>query len=789
MKFSEKWLREWVNPAVSTDELAEQLTLLGLEVDDIEYPADLGDKVVVARIVSIEKHPDADKLRVCQVDAGSVQAQIVCGAPNAAAGLVVPLALPGARLPGGIKIRKSKLRGVESAGMLCSAVELGMGEESDGLLPLPENAPIGTPVAEYLQLDDCTIEIDLTPNRGDCLSIRGVAYDVAASNGMQVTEPETPAIAATIDDTFAVSIKEGAGCVRFAGRILRDVNCAAETPLWMVEKLRRSGIRSISPVVDVTAYVMLELGQPAHAYDLDKLQGAIEVRNAAQGEKVVLLDGRELELDDDTLCITDSRGPIGIAGVMGGDSTGVQAGSKNVLLEAALFDRITIAGKSRRYNAFTDAAARFERGVDPEMQERAIERMTALIIEICGASVGPLVLVEQAGIGEVVAPVPLRRKRITQLLGCSFEDAQVEQVLGSLGIELSANSEGWTAVAPSRRYDIRIEEDLIEELARVYGFHKIPRTSPTTSLNMVPVSETELSIKRVRQVLVERGYLEAISYSFVDPALQAQVNPGVAALTLANPIASDLSEMRTSLWSGLLQAVQRNHNRQRPRVRLFEVGLQYHPVDGGIDERKQIAGAVSGEINPESWQDAENSDFFSVKGDLETVLGLAGTDWRFEAAEHAALHPGRSARIYQGEKAVGWIGELHPKLKEVLDLSTNTVLFEVEMSALANRSLARSEPLARFPSLRRDLAVLVPSATPAQAIVDIVRNAGIDNLTDVMVFDTYAGQGVPEGQKSVAFCLILQDFSRTLVDADVSQAVANVLEQLSQQLGASLRES
>ncbi len=789
MKFSEKWLREWVNPSVDTDELAEQLTLLGLEVDGIEYPADLGDKVVVARIVSAEKHPDADKLRVCQVDTGSEQVQIVCGAPNAAAGLVAPLALPGARLPGGIKIRKSKLRGVESAGMLCSAVELSMGEDSDGLLALPTDAPIGTPVAQYLQLDDCTIEIDLTPNRGDCLSIRGVAYDVAATNSMQVTEPETPAIAAASEDTFAVSIKDGAGCVRFAGRVLRDVNCAAATPLWMVEKLRRSGIRSISPVVDVTAYVMLELGQPTHAYDLDKLQGAIEVRNATQDEKVVLLDGREIDLHDDTLCITDSSGVIGIAGVMGGDSTGVLSDSKNVFLEAALFDRITIAGKSRRYNAFTDAAARFERGVDPELQERAIERMTALIIEICGATPGPVVLIEQPAIAETVDPVPLRRHRIKELLGCSFEDAQVEQVLGSLGIELSANAEGWSAVAPSRRYDIRIEEDLIEELARVYGFHNIPRTSPTTQLKMVPVSETTLSVQRVRSVLVERGYLEAISYSFVDPAVQSQINPGVAALNLANPIASDLSEMRTNLWSGLLQAVQRNHNRQQPRVRLFEIGLQYHPTDEGIDERKQLAGAVSGEIQPESWQAAENTDFFSVKGDLEAVLALSGAGWRFEAAEHAALHPGRTARIFRDGKAVGWIGELHPKLKEVFDLSTNTVLFEVEMSALATRPLARSEPLARFPSLRRDLAVLVPSATPAQAIVDTVRGAQVDNLLDVMVFDTYAGQGVPEGHKSVAFCLILQDFSRTLVDADVSQAVAIVLEQLGKQLGASLRES
>lgn len=789
MKFSEKWLREWVDPAVDTDALAEQLTLLGLEVDDIEYPVELGDKVVVARIVAIEKHPDADKLRVCQVDAGGETVQIVCGAANAAEGLVAPLALPGAKLPGGIKIRKSKLRGVASGGMLCSAVELGLAEEADGLMPLPDDAPIGTAVAQYLQLDDCTIEIDLTPNRGDCLSIRGVAYDVAASNAMQVSEPDTPAVAAEIDDRFPVGIADGSGCVRFAGRVLREVDCSAPTPLWMVEKLRRSGIRSISAVVDVTAYVMLELGQPTHAYDLDKLQGAIEARDARAGESLVLLDGREVELDADTLCICDASGPIGLAGVMGGDSTGVQPHSRSVFLEAALFDRVAIAGKARRYNAFTDAAARFERGVDPQLQERAIERMTALIVEICGAKPGPTVLVEQPGAAELLAPVPLRRARIEQVLGMAFEDAEVEQVLGSLGIALQRCDDGWQASAPSRRYDIRIEEDLIEELARVYGYHRLPRTSPTTALEMQPVSETALSVARVRGALVERGYLEAISYSFVDPALQARVNPGVPALELANPIASDLSQMRTSLWPGLLQAMQRNHHRQQPRVRLFEVGLQYHPSGDAIDERKFLAGAVSGEIAPESWRAGEAADFFSVKGDLEAVLGLAGAGWRFEAAEHPALHPGRSARVLRGGEALGWIGELHPSLKEVLDLSTNTVLFEVEMSALAARPLARSEPLARFPSLRRDLAVLVPEETPSQAIVDTVRSCGIDELVDVMVFDTYAGQGVPEGQKSIAFCLILQDFSRTLVDADVNQAVANVLEQLSQQLGASLRES
>ncbi len=789
MKFSEKWLREWVNPAIDTDALAEQLTLLGLEVDSIERPVELGDKVVVGHIVSIEKHPDADKLRICQVETSEGEVQIVCGAPNAAVGLRAPLALPGARLPGGIKIRKSKLRGVESAGMLCSGKEIGMGEDSDGLFALSDDAPVGAVIAEYLQLDDCTIEIDLTPNRGDCLSIRGVAYDVAASNGLQITEPATPAVAATIDDTFAVSIEPGSGCIRFAGRVMRDVDCAAATPLWMAEKLRRGGIRSISPVVDISAYVMLELGQPMHAYDLSKLQGAIEARNAKAGEKVTLLDGREIELEADTLCIADGSGVVGLAGVMGGNSTGVQSDTRDVFLEAALFDRIAIAGKARRYSAFTDAAARYERGVDPQLQERAIERMTALVLDICGGKVGPLVLVEQPGAAEVVAPVPLRRQRILDLLGCEIEDTQVERVLASLGIELTATADGWTAEAPSRRYDIRIEEDLIEELARVYGYHKIPRTSPKTLLTMAPVSETELSVKRIRQVLVERGYLEAISYSFVDPELQQQVNPDFASLALANPISSDLSVMRTSLWPGLLQAVQRNHSRQQPRVRLFEVGLQYHPAGDGIDERKQLAGAVSGNVRPESWQAAENTDFFSVKGDLESVLALTGGDWRFEAAVHPALHPGRSARILRDGQAVGWIGELHPKLKEVLDLTTNTVLFEVEMSALADRALARSEPLVRFPSLRRDLAVLVPSETPAQAIIDVVKATGVDNLVDAMVFDTYAGQGVPEGQKSVAFCLILQDFSRTLVDADVSQAVAIVLEQLGKQLGASLRES
>ena len=788
MKFSENWLREWVDPAVDTDGLAEQLTLLGLEVDDLERGAELGDKVVVARILSADPHPDADRLRVCQVDTGNGTAQIVCGAPNARAGLIAPLALPGAKLPGGIKIKKSKLRGVESQGMLCGADEIAVGDDGDGLLELAADAPVGTPIADYLALNDVTFDIDLTPNRGDCLSIRGVAYDLSARNDIAVNAVAVPPVEAGHADTFPVTIAPGTGCVRFAGRVIRGVNAAATSPSWLVEKLRRSGVRSISPVVDLTNYVMFELGQPMHAYDLATLQNGIAVRGADGSESVTLLDEREVTPEPGTVLITDGSGPIGLGGIMGGLHSGVSDSTTDVFLEAALFHHLAIAGKPRALNAHTDAAARFERGVERGLQEQAIERMTALVIEICGGVPGPLNVVENPEYPEEAVSITLRRERIPAVLGCSFSDDEVSSILGRLGVALQPSEAGWTAVPPARRYDLRIEEDLIEELARIRGFDSIPRTSPATELAMQPVPETHASLAALRATLVHRGYLEAVTYSFVDPELQSRLLPGIEAIPLANPISSDLAVMRTGLIPGLLQAVQRNQNRQQARVRLFEVGRRYvRGAEGEIVETPLIAGAASGGALAQNWRDNPESDFFAVKADVEALLGASGATLRCVAAEHPSLHPGRCAQVLVNGEPVGWLGEVHPSHSDALGLTDRAVVFELELEPLQARRLPSYRGLSRFPGVRRDLALILDKAIPVQGLLDVVRQHAGETLNELHVFDVYTGVGVPDGCKSVALGLILQDFSRTLSEQDVDDVVSRVLENVGKEMGAKLR--
>ncbi len=788
MKFSENWLREWIDPAVDTDGLAEQLTLLGLEVDDLEHGADLGDKVIVARIVAAERHPDADRLQVCQVDTGDGTAQIVCGAPNARPGLVAPLALPGAKLPGGIKIKKSKLRGVESQGMLCGADEIAVGDDGDGLLELADDAPVGTPIADYLALNDVTIDIDLTPNRGDCLSIRGVAFDLSARNDMAVNAVDTSAVPASHDQSFPVSIAAGTGCVRFASRVLRGVNAAAASPAWLVEKLRRSGVRSISPIVDLTNYVMYELGQPMHAYDLNTLKEGITVRAADGREQVKLLDEREVTPPAGTVLITDGSGPIGLGGIMGGLDSGVSDGTTDVLLEAALFDHLAIAGKPRTLNAHTDAAARFERGVERGLQETAIERMTALVLEICGGEAGPITVVENPDYPAESVSIELRRERIPAVLGCEYSDTEVESILGRLGVSLQASSTGWTAVPPARRYDLRIEEDLIEELARIRGFDSIPRTSPVSELVMQPVSENETPVSTMRAALVQRGYLEAITYSFVDADLQARLLPGNDAIALANPISSDLAVMRTGLLPGLLQALQRNQHRQQARVRLFELGRRYLPDgNGGVVETPLIAGVSSGGVLAQNWRSNPETDFYTVKSDVEALVALSGAHMQCEAGEHPALHPGRSAEVVIDGVAAGWLGEVHPEHSAALGLASRTVVFELAVESLGGRGLPSYERLSKFPGVRRDLALVLDQAIPVQGLLDVVRKHAGETLSELHVFDVYTGVGVPDGCKSVALGLILQDFSRTLSEQDVDAVVTRVLENVDKEMGAKLR--
>jgi len=790
MKFSEQWLREWVDPQIDSAELVEQLTMLGLEVDGVER-CELHEQIVVAAIDAVEPHPDADKLRVCSVDDGSGETlQIVCGAPNAAAGMRVPLARVGAELPGGLKIKRARLRGVASAGMLCSAAELGLSEDASGLMALPADAPLGESMGAYLNLDDAVIDIDLTANRGDCFSIRGIAKEVAARNQLDVAEPQTPPVAAEIDDALPIELDPAAGCARYCGRVLRGIDARAATPLWMAECLRRCGLRSISAVVDVTNYVMLELGQPMHAFDLAALDGGIRVRLAEPGERLEILDGRELTLDDDVTVIADHRRAVAVGGIMGGLHSGVTDDTGDVFLESAVFLPTAIMGRPRRYNAHTDSAHRYERGVDPELQRRAIERATALLQQIAGGRPGPVVeavLADKLPRGDEIR---LRRARLDRLLGVALPDDEVEGVLRRLGVALRGDGEDWIANPPSYRYDLRIEEDLIEELVRVHGYDRIHRSNPSHPPQIRALDETRVDADQLRRTLVERDYLEAITYSFVDPQIQRLVDPQVEALPLANPISAELSLMRTSLWPGLLRALQRNLNRQQRRVRLFEHGLRYLPRGGELLQEPMLAGLASGPRLAEQWGAGDGEvDFYDVRADLDALLGMAAAaDVTLVAERHPALHPGQSASLRAGGETVGWIGRLHPRLQSELDLDQSAILFEINASILSQGKLPIFKEISRFPSIRRDIAIVADRDMPMQTLLACVEEAAPDYLTAVVPFDVYTGEHVETGCKSVALGLILQELYRTLTESEVEEAVARIVVSLQTQLGVTLRE-
>lgn len=790
MKFSEAWLREWVNPDIDTTELVEQLTLLGLEVDDHSPAGGSFTDVVVAEIVEAAQHPDADRLRVCQVDDGSGERfEVVCGAPNARQGLRVPFARVGAKLPGGLKIRASKLRGVKSHGMLCSAAELQLAEEADGLHELPADAPLGVELADYLSLADQVIEIELTPNRGDCFCIRGVAREIGARNGAALQSPDFSPVAPVHDDRFGLQIDADSCCANYAGRVIRGIDTSAVTPLWMVEKLRRSGIRSISPAVDVTNYVMLSIGQPMHAFDLSKLEGGIHVRLAAQGEKIVLLDGREIELDSDTTVIADHNRAVAIAGIMGGDSTGVDADTNDILLEAALFVPLGIAAKPRRYNAYTDSAQRFERGVDSELQASAMEYATRLLLDIVGGEAGPVFEVRNEALNRELPVVDLARERLDRYLGTHVADDRVASILDRLGMSVEQTGSGWRATSPSWRYDIAIEEDLIEEVARVYGFNNIPRTNPDWAPQMADAPEISLPRHSVHQLLINRGYQEAVCYSFVDNDVQQLFEPELAALPLSNPIASDMGVMRNTLWVGLCEAMKNNQNRQQSDIRFFEVGLKFVPQGDDLIQKPVLAGLVAANRLSEHWDgEAPKADFFDVKGDVEALLQLASAaSFTFETGAHAALHPGRCARIMAEDQAVGWLGELHPRLQKILDLSQLPVLFELDLQALDTVRLPAFADISKFPAVRRDLAIIVDAEISAAEIGACARRHGPTTLQDVRIFDIYTGKGIASGRKSVALGLILQDISSTLGDVDIDTATSRILNGLASDLRATLR--
>ncbi|OED40038.1 phenylalanine--tRNA ligase subunit beta [Chromatiales bacterium (ex Bugula neritina AB1)] len=790
MKFSEAWVREWVNLSISSDELAEQLTMLGLEVDDRTPAAGKTDGVVVAEIQSAEQHPDADRLRVCKVDDGSGELHnVVCGAPNARAGIRVPFARVGAELSGGFKIKSTKLRGVKSDGMLCSAAELKLSEESDGLHELAADAPLGLPLSEYLSLDDYIIDIDLTPNRGDCLSLRGVARELSARNLVPLVEPQFDVVEQSHEETFPVEIAADTCCANYVGRVIKGIDPSASTPLWMVEKLRRCGIRSISPSVDVTNFVMMEFGQPMHAFDLAGLDQGIRVRPAEQGEKLTLLDGREITLDADTTLICDHNKAVAIAGIMGGDATGVSSQTQDVLLEAALFTPLGIAGKPRRYNAYTDSAQRFERGVDSALQHQAIERASQLLISIVGGSAGPVFETRNPELDRKMSTIHLRRARLDRFLGVVIDDQRVSDILNSLGIELNPVSDGWEALAPSYRYDIAIEEDLIEEIARVNGYDNMPRTNPPWVPRMGSTPEQQMPRNKLQQLLVDRGYQEVVCYSFVDGEKQQLLDPQAGALPLANPISSDMDVMRNSLWPGLCSTMQSNLNRQQNDIRLFESGLKFTVENDELKQQPVISGLVAGIRTPAHWSESEKAaDFFDTKADVESLLAAASDrTFRFQKAEHAAMHPGICAAIYEGQNRVGWLGSLHPKLQKLLDLSQIPVLFEIELEVLNRIKLPEFSEISRFPSVRRDLAVTVDMDISYAAIEECVRKHAPSSLKEVRVIDVYTGKGITSGLKSVALGLILQDFSSTLGDNEIDTAMSRILNGLIEDLRATLR--
>ena len=795
MKFSEQWLRQWVAIEASTQELVDKITMAGLEVDDVEAVAGDFSGIVVGEIVACEQHPDADKLRVTKVNTGTEEVQVVCGAPNARIGLKAPFATVGAVLPGNFKIKKARLRGVESFGMLCAEEEMGMAESSDGLMELPVDAPVGQDIREYLGLDDKIIDVDLTPNRGDCLSIAGLAREVSANFLAEVDELKVEPVAPAIDDTFPVNVVAKEGCPRFLTRVIRDVDVTKPTPLWMVERLRRSGIRSIDPVVDVTAYVMLELGQPMHGYDLDTLNGKITVRMAEDKEKLVLLNGEEVTLNSNTLMIADDKHALGIAGVMGGEGSGVNAETKNVLLEAAFFEQITIAGKARSYGLHTDASHRFERGVDFMLQRKAIERATQLILDICGGKPGPVAEEVSEEHLPTLSNFHLRAEKVESLLGIKIENDLIEALLSRLGLELTSRCEGeWDVAVPSWRFDISIEEDLVEELGRIYGYERLPETIPTALLKMKQVDESLVQESDLRRLLVSRGYQEAVCFSFIDPKLHSQFDPEHEAVALANPIASDLSVMRTSLLPGLVKAISYNLNRQQSRVRLFETGQTFIRDGEALKQEEFIAAAITGARFPEGWKNAGNDpvDFYDIKGDVEALLqkgGVAG-EFRFEKGTHSAMHPGQCAALVRDGKVVGHVGTLHPTLKKSLGLDNEVFLFEARLNVVTKGKVSNFKPLSKFPEVRRDLAFIVNDHIDFGAFGDVIieecEKSGI-SLRRLSTFDVYTGKGIGEGQKSMAFGLTLQHAERTLKDEEVNQLVDTIVARLEKDFSATLR--
>ncbi|HSW94331.1 MAG TPA: phenylalanine--tRNA ligase subunit beta [Gammaproteobacteria bacterium] len=791
MKVSERWLREWVNPELNRDELCEALTMAGLEVEETVPVAERFSGVCVAEVMRVEKHPDADRLHVCEVNVGHTETlTIVCGAKNVAAGMKTAAALNGAVLANKMKIKPGKLRGVLSNGMLCSAVELGLAEEGDGLIVFPKDAPVGQDVWDYLHLTDHVIDISITPNRGDCLGVRGLAQDISAITQAKLSFPDVPEQEATIPDTLSIALHEKEACPRYVGRVIRGVTADARTPVWLEERLRRAGVRAISPIVDVMNYVMLEWGQPMHAFDLQKIHGDIQVRFAKKGESLELLNGQTVHPDADTLVIADNEKPLAIAGVMGGMESAVTLLTNAIFLESAFFQPVSISRTTRETRLNSESSYRFERGVDPDLQVLAIERATQLILDIAGGKPGPLTEVAAEKYLPRSKNILLRALRIQKILGMSLDDADVEAILRRLDFSTEKNPEGWRVSVPARRFDITTEIDLIEEVIRIHGYNRVPLSSSVSGMQIQAQPEKKIDLSVMRHTLCNMGYQEVVTYSFVDKKIQALLDPSHSPIELLNPITADMSVMRTSLWPGLINTLQYNQNRQQDRVRIFETGLRFVVDNGLLLQQTMLGGLIAGTVFPKQWGvTTREADFFDLKGDLERLFRLTFDTARFEyrPGQHPALHPGQTADIYRGGAYLGTMGALHPGLLRALDITGNVFLFEILTEQLENANPMFFKEISKFPDIRRDIAILVNQAVPVGPIQDTIAYEAGELLQAINIFDIYQGKGIREGYKSIALSLTLQHASRTLVDEEVAALMERIIVALKEQFAAELR--
>jgi phenylalanyl-tRNA synthetase beta chain len=794
MQISELWLRELVNPNADVNDIAHRLTMAGLEVETVESLSINLDKIVVGEVLTEKAHPNSDHLHLCTLNVGESEIlQIVCGAANVRAGLKVPVALVDAVLPSGLKIKKAKLRGEESCGMICSEKELGLAEESNGIMELPLDAPVGENISSYLRLNDNILNINITPNRGDCLSVLGIAREVSALYELPILDASLlchSRESQNIDDSVQIKISASADCPHYVGRIIRGVKNDIKTPLWMQEKLRRSGINLVSPIVDITNYVMIELGQPMHAFDLAKLQGGINIRKALPNESLTLLNQQPINLTADALVIADDNKPLALAGVMGGLDSAISDSTCDILLESAFFAPQVIAAAVQHYNINSDSSYRFVRGVDPKLQIVAIERATELILSIVNGNPGQICEASSSAYSSfsIAKEIQLRKEFVCQVLGLELSSEEIVRILAKLGMEVAANNDLFTVKVPCFRFDISLEIDLVEEIARIKGYDQIPIAKPIAKLQMVDVPETKLSKEQIRNLFVGRDYSEAITYSFVADELQNKIYPGVDSLKLKNPLSSEHGVMRTSLWPGLLNVAIYNHNRQQTRIRLFEIGTCFRVVNEDLQQKEMVGGLILGAKYPIQWRDSKQQvDFFTVKSDLMALLKQIEKDITWAPFSHPILHPGRTAGIYRNNELVGTLGELHPQICREFDFNGSVFVFEIELGLIAKSDLPKYKNISKFPSVTRDIAVVVDEKIPVANLLTIVKNSGGILLNDMKIFDIYRGENIGTGKKSVALSLQFQHQERTLLDGEIEDLVSNIIEQLTNNFNATLR--